>query len=379
MAAASRRLIWPFALAALAATLYLGIRIKRDTLVDFEVYRTASVRALAAEPLYRPEDGHYQFKYLPAFALAMAPFGLLPRETATGLWYVLSVTLLCLFVNTSVAALPDRRVASRTLLWIVAVLTGKFWIKELMLGQSNALLGVVLILAFVAAQSGLWRRAGVLVGVGVFIKPYAIVLVPWLLLAGGPTPAAFAAAVIGAGLVAPAAVYGRQGNGVELSEWYRTVTGTTGANLIFPENVSFSAMTSRWLGPGPDASHLALLLIAAAGALVATAMALRRGVASPAYLEFALILLFVPLISPQGWDYVLLLATPALVILIDRWRSVNRVWQAATAVGIACVCLTIFDLLGRALYARLMSWSLVTLGAVVLAVALVHLRVRRQA
>ena len=43
-------------------------------MVDFEVYRTAAARALDAEPLYRADDGHYQFKYLPAFALAMAPF-----------------------------------------------------------------------------------------------------------------------------------------------------------------------------------------------------------------------------------------------------------------------------------------------------------------
>ncbi len=376
MGAASRRLVWPLVLAALAAALYLGIRIKRDTLVDFEVYRTASVRALAAEPLYRPEDGHYQFKYLPAFALAMAPFGVLPREVATACWYVLSVTVLCFFVSTAVKALPDRRLVSRTLLWCAGVLTGKFWIKELMLGQSNALLGAVLILALVAAQRGQWRRAGVLVGVGVFIKPYAIVLLPWLLLAGGAVPVALASAVIATGLVLPAAVYGWHGNVVELSEWYRTVTGTTGANLIFPENVSFSAMTARWLGAGPDASHLALVFVAAAAGLASVTMALRRRAAAPAYLEFALVLLLVPLISPQGWDYVLLLATPALVLLIDRARLLNPAVQAVAAVAIACMCLTIFDLLGRALYARLMSWSIVTLAAMALAATLLHLRAR---
>src|SRR5215510_2042748 len=31
---------------------------------DFQVYWTAGARALAAEPLYRTDDGHYQFKYL---------------------------------------------------------------------------------------------------------------------------------------------------------------------------------------------------------------------------------------------------------------------------------------------------------------------------
>ena len=47
---------------------------------DYEVYRRAAERALVAAPLYRPEDGHYQFKYLPAFAVVMLPLGLAPRS-----------------------------------------------------------------------------------------------------------------------------------------------------------------------------------------------------------------------------------------------------------------------------------------------------------
>ena len=50
------------------ATLLLSDRIKRQT-PDLEVYWRAGVRAAAGEPLYRASDGHYQFKYLPAFAV----------------------------------------------------------------------------------------------------------------------------------------------------------------------------------------------------------------------------------------------------------------------------------------------------------------------
>jgi len=159
----SRRITW-LLIGVLACTLYFGIRHRRDRLVDFEVYRTASMRAIAGEALYRPEDGHYQYKYLPAFAFAMVPFGALPDGFASGLWYTIAVCLLCLFMWTSVAALPERRLRGPTLLWIVAILTGKFWVKELMLGQTNVLLGVVVILVLLAAQRGQWRRAGLLVG-----------------------------------------------------------------------------------------------------------------------------------------------------------------------------------------------------------------------
>jgi hypothetical protein len=101
-------------LLATAPTIYGMVRHKA-TLVDFEVYRTAATRARAVEPLYREEDGHYQFKYLPAFAFLMVPFATLDDATARWIWYALSVALLVAFVNTSVRSLPEPRLTRRTL------------------------------------------------------------------------------------------------------------------------------------------------------------------------------------------------------------------------------------------------------------------------
>ena len=47
---------------------------------------------------------------------------------------------------------------------------------------------------------------------GVFVKVYALVLIPWLFLAGGAPAVVTAVLVISAGLLAPAVVYGWQGN-----------------------------------------------------------------------------------------------------------------------------------------------------------------------
>ena len=58
----------------------------------------------------------------------------------------------------------------------------------------------------------------------------------------------------------------------------------------------------------------------------------RARVSSPSYLEFGLLMLLVPLISPQGWDYVLLLATPAVVCLVDRFDEVTMPWRITTEV-----------------------------------------------
>ena len=50
-------------------------------------------------------------------------------------------------------------------------------------------------------------------GLGVFVKVYGLILIPWLFLAGGlPAVSSAAAFVIAVGLLAPALIYGWQGN-----------------------------------------------------------------------------------------------------------------------------------------------------------------------
>jgi len=88
------------------------------------------------------------------------------------------------------------------------------------------------------------------------------------------------------------------------------------------------------------------------------------------------LMLFVPLLSPQGWDYVLVVATPAVACLIDRWRDLPRAWRAGSAAAMAVVSFSIFDLLGRALYTGLMETGTLTLAAIVVAGTLLAMRKR---
>jgi hypothetical protein len=367
-----RPFAWPLLFVLLAAALYQG-RIGRE-MPDFEVYRTAARRALAAEPLYRAEDGHYQFKYLPAFALAMAPFALLDREAARTIWFALSAGLLTAFVRWSVRALPERRRSDRVLLWLTVFLMAKFYAHELTLGQTNILLGVLLMGALLAVQIDLPLIAGALIGVAAFVKPYALLLLPWLAFTYGVAPALLTLTVVGTGLLLPALVYGWHGNARLLMSWFETVTGTTTGNLLGADNVSLAAMWAKWIGIGAQASALATVTTGAVLGLVATVWVRRNQVADPDYLEYALLMLLVPLLSPQGWDYVLLLGTPAVVFLIDRWPELGPRWKIATGLSLALMGLTIFDIMGRVLYARFMALSIVSVAAMGTAVALGNVR-----
>jgi len=370
----SRSWIWPALVLAAAVVMYVT-RVGTE-MADFGVYRTAAVRALDAEPLYRADDGHYQFKYLPAFALAMAPFAWLPSEAARAVWFGLSVALLWVFVRWSLLALPARHRSLQGLAWLTILLMAKFYAHELNLGQSNILLGVILVGALLAVQRDRPGWAGLLVGAGVFVKPYAVILLPWLLPAAGVTSGLAAVAVVAAGLVLPAVVYGWAGNGDQLLGWFRTVTDSTAPNLLGADNVSLASMWAKWMGAGAMAAQLAVATTIVLLAIATWVIWRRARVSGPAYLEFGLLMLLVPLISPQGWDYVLLLGTPAVVCLLDRFDLMSPGWRAVTVVAMAFMGLTIYDLVGRALYARLMAINVVSVSALALFVCLAHLRRR---
>jgi hypothetical protein len=102
----------------------------------------------------------------------------------------------------------------------------------------------------------------------------------------------------------------------------------------------------------------------------------RRFVSYPAGLEGSLLLLLIPLLSPQGWDYVLLIATPAIVYLANYLDKLPGVWGGLTIAAGLTIGLSLFDVLGRAAYAAFMGAAVVSVCALVLGAALTVLRLR---
>jgi len=353
---------------------YAILRSQRDGLVDFVVPRTAAARFLNHERLYRPEDGHYQYKYFPAFAVAMVPFTWMPPQAAELAWFTLTVAMAWALLEISIAVLPDRRMSVRFLFWFTLLLNGKFLVKEVGFGQFNLPVALLLMGAVAAAQRGRGPTAAALVAVAVFVKPYALVLVPWLAWTIGWRAFVPFGLVMAAGLLLPVAFYGWQGNLTLLSEWLRTVTETTAPNLMGPENMSFASMWAKWLGPTYTAARLALVSVVVAVAGGLAIMWRRSHVAEPNYLEAAYFFVLVPLVSPQGWDYVLILALPAYVVLVDRWRDLSLSWRVIALTGIIFTSFTVFDVMRRTLYTLSMEWAAVSVGAVLIGLSLMRLR-----
>jgi hypothetical protein len=250
----------------------------------------------------------------------------------------------------------------------------KFYAHELTLGQTNILFGTLVVAALLAAQIDHPLIAGVLIGLAAFVKPYALIVLPWLAASYGLRAGLVCGAVLVSGLVLPALLYGWRANLELLSGWYRTVTSSTAPNLLVSDNISLSAMWAKWIGPGRTATGLATASSVAAMALAAGVWLKRRAIVTPDYLEVALLMLLIPLVSPQGWDYVLLLATPAVICALDRWRDLDARWRWLAAAALAVMGLSLFDVMGRPMYTRFMALSIVTVCALVLAAALARLR-----
>jgi hypothetical protein len=366
-------------LALVAVALYGLVRLQRNELVDFAVPYTAATRYAAAEQLYRPSDGHYQYKYLPAFALTIVPFTWFSKPVAEFLWFFLTVAMTWAFVQLSLSALPGRRRGERLLIWLTLFFTGKFLVKELAFGQFNLPLGLLLLGAAVAAESGRKAMTGAAIAAGVFVKPYALVMTPWLVWTLGWRPVVVFVLVLITGLLVPAVTDGWDGNVMLLTSWYRTVTDTTAPNLMGHENISFASMWAKWIGPGPPAAGMALVTAILAMAGGVAVMWRRKQVAQPNFLECAYFSLLVPLLSPQGWDYVLILGLPGYMLLIDRWHDLSLPWRVAAGLGIFLTSFTIFDLLRRPLYIFVMEQAGVSVGALLMAACLIRLRWRASA
>ena len=172
----------------------------------------------------------------------MVPFTWPPKQVAEAAWFTLTVAMTWAFFRLALHALPARRMSTSPLLWLTFFLNGYFLVKELAFGQFNLPLGLLLLGAVIAAQHGRGLAAGGLIAAAVFIKPYALVLLPWLVWTQGWRPLMLFAIVITAGLALPAVWDGGEGNIALLQDWYRTVTDTTAPTLLAHENMFLASM-----------------------------------------------------------------------------------------------------------------------------------------
>jgi hypothetical protein len=91
-----------------------------------------------------------------------------------------------------------------------------------------------------------------------------------------------------------------------------------------------------------------------------------RKIAGAMVLETGLLLALIPLVSPLGWDYTLLASVLVVMLIIKHYAAFPRAARILIILNFAVFGLSLYDLMGRTLYARYMALSIPTVNALVL-------------
>ena len=315
---------------------------------DFEVYVKTASRAAHAEPLYRESDGHFVFKYLPAFAVLSVPLVLIPERIAEGIWFMSSVGLLVALLALAVRLPVERRKSVRWLVLVTVISFAKFYAHELVLGQVNLLFAVIAVGVLLAMKSRREALAGGLVVLAIVVKPYAVLFVPWLA-ARRQVPSIVTAL---AGFAAVSCCCRRSSTAGTATS---SSTGTGGEwSRKLRRRISWCTTTSRsqrctsagqdqvccrrgWRSE-PQSSFCSWL---------APCSSTGAAYGFPEGVEGSVLLTLMPLLSPQGWDYVFLIATPAIIFLANYLDLLPRPMRVLTIVAVATIAFSLFDIMGR--------------------------------
>jgi len=375
-----------FLLAGFLVSLAIFLIKSGKEMADFEVNYKAGQRLLAGETLYRTDDQHWQFKYSPFSAMIYVPLSFLPLRAAKGIWFfaiIASIGVIIAFSSKLV-----MREASAKMVWplFASLVLARYFFRELQLGQINSIITAILVgmiwqIDHDEETRSTRRRtlAGLFWGLATALKPYAVIFLPYFILKKHFRAAAIGICVVILSLAVPAMFFGLQGNIVVVKEWAFSLAQSTPHLFTTQDNVSLLAFVSKWL-KNPSLA----LAVFAAGVIIFAFLTLRlifagKKIKRPALLECALLLFFIPLLSPLGWDYTFLSSFTAVLLVLERLTSFPKAARVFLSLNFTLIALTLYDLLGRTIYASYMSWSVPTLNFLIIAGALFYLRQTKNA
>ncbi len=343
-------------------------------MVDYAVFHKAGERFISGEILYQPSDGHYQFKYMPFSAVYFILPSLFPLFWGKLIWFI--IVLLSVF---GTFYYSYRFIKADNQSWLFVLLptilvTARFFVREIDLGQSNAVMIVLLILMINALLQNKENHAGIFLGIASTLKPYAIIFIPYLLLKKKWRAAGISMMFLIISFFAPVLRYGWDGNLSLLNEWKVSLSGSTPQLLTNPDNISFFGMYAKWFGIEnlSMVSILAFCTIIIIGIFVLAAIIkpisfnkndksqINVKTKSALISECAILLILIPLITPQGWDNIFFSSTLGLIYLLSIRNSLQPILRSVLYIDLVIIAFTIYDILGRSLYSLFMHSSALT-------------------
>ena len=272
------------------------------------------------------EDGRATtgFLYPPSFAVALAPLGRLPVETATAVWLGLQLALVAALVALGLHLVrPGERLAG---VLVFLTLTSVPVAHNLHWGQVSVPIATLVLLAACAERAGRPRAAVTFVACAAAIKLYPLLflLVPLL---RGEVRRTMAGVILAAllAVVAPALVIGPGDTIVFLREMGETLAERRAEAFAALNAQALGPTLARWCGVGGVWWSLAGVLVA--GAQVPFLRRTARTDPARAYLAVALCL---PLVVEPHWPhYFALLPIVQVLVLAEGGRAARSLALAS--------------------------------------------------
>jgi alpha-1,2-mannosyltransferase len=346
---------------------------------DFDVSMEFGRRFLAGTHLYR---GGLHFPYLPAAAMFFSMFSAIPKPLAFLLFYSIAVAGLWLTLRMLAAMVCGAAADLRDRTWLIATLTlllaAHYIIRDLDDGGPNLILLALATAGMYYAWAGCEVGAGGCLGAAAALKTTAAIFIPFLLWKRRWRLAAWTTAAAGLWMALPMVRMGVPNWWLHQREWAASAAGfAAGAN----------AAAARYFGAGNTSNQAlrpAVVYLLARAGLVPTRAAIAGALAAALLLaafclftappygprlegrwlrEASGLLIMSVLLSPVTWIQHLVLAIPALYLIVADYvacREFGIFSRAALSLYVIFALVLNRGLLGKARYDNLLGWHVQT-------------------
>jgi hypothetical protein len=368
----------------------LEVKNHRFGLCDFEVYYKAGGRMLHGENLYRPiEDGFYHYKYSPVAAVYFIPFSVLSYTVAKIAYWLFLSSLVCLgfylllkILEPKFEQRTDHRLTNNFFLLAALILVVHI-ARELELGQVNHLLLVcyIGILWLLSNKRGI--AAGIIAGASIFLKPFGLIFLPWLLLRR-EWKAAFSFFISGVFFAfVPVVFMGWGALSSQYAGWFQEmgIELSNKESMLADANHTIFSVLARYTPLQMTSlviDHVfayQLLVLAALGAIFLWSMYEGKLTRQSLLLEGALLISLIPLLSFTSYN-AFGFVEASVFLLLYYFKKLTPIQKTLAIAGMVLTGGNIYELFGRNLWLRFENWSFVAIGAILLLITLVLVRKR---
>jgi len=358
----------------------------RFWLADLEVYFKAAQRISQGMKLYRyVEDGHYIFKYSPTSAIYFIPLIILDFEIAKVIYWLLLTFLIVLgFIKCikllEPSLLNDAR--KKQFNWIVIGVIFSLaihFLRELHLGQVNYLLFFIYLSAVSDYLNGK-KYYPYLIAISLFLKPFALIFIPYLLLKKEFKVIALISVGIVALAILPLLFYGSIDTTLQqyvawMNELKIELSHKQG--LLQNSNHTIFSVVARYtplqlIVESPTAAKVyQLILLSLLGLFVFSFIRLQQKATITSdrklliALDFAMLISLIPMLaftSENAFIYTMFLVF-VIIIYFNRMLLAEKI---VAVIGLLFIGGNFAEVIGKKLSQRLDEISLISVGAIIL-------------